>query len=134
MKFSDLPLNVPVLRNDQSDFIVSETIRLNDDEYMVRGMHEDDGRERNWILYPKEMVNWNLFSIIDQPTDEDAAEIGINTSPVYKIGQGRLWTQEYGPEFTLIPKQETEHRLHQCTCSLYGAMGLLAIGCQCGGK
>lgn len=68
MKFKDLPLNVPVLRNDGYC-----AIKLSETLYVV---HET---ESDIKCYFYDSFQW-ASGVTDQPTEEDAVECGVDQS------------------------------------------------------
>lgn len=154
MKFSDLPLNVPVL----VDWFLGQE-ECGNPSVMVRVSEtrlwdEEDGCDD--LSRYSDGYAWESLVIVDQPTDEDAKECG---EVIYYQGTGqrivdnRDFRHFVAPPLHIIQSpiyfvrdseanlfklsnvdKDEEYRLHKCTCSLYGATGLLAIGCQCNGK
>lgn len=150
MKFTDLPLNVPVVVKFITEY---PAVRLSATEFMILDTaypHTDLGS----YFY------WDTIDIVDQPTDEDALELTISHSSIIKTQQaavgigappltgyceydayclnvpfpGSILCGAHQHAYVIREERADERNNKVCSCPLYGSTGLLAMGCKCGGK
>lgn len=115
MKIINLPLNVPVLITYfNMEYAI---IRVNDNQIVWKWL--DESRYSD----PYTLDSFPDALVIDSPTDEDAAELTLS----HAISR---------PEDNFLGSKITVHITSKvaCSCPLYGANGIMAVGCQCGGQ
>lgn len=111
MKWEDLEVGVPYLMTAVNPYSaqdsVYEVIKLDDREGIWRAVNAQVA-----VYWTLTMGGYNTMSLDleDEPTFHDKLFLGVASGEA-------------------VAKTSTP-----CTCPLYGEIGLLAIGCKCGGK